>query len=294
VNVAAGATLNITVTLTAGYNAVLSGIFLGDAAPPTAPGAPAVAATSGNATVHLSWPVPGDGGSPITGFKVYRGTSPGGELAAPLATLAANATAYDDNAVTNGTTYYYQVAAVNAIGETRSGEKFATPALSPYTSAPQGSWVNKVGADGYVLGAWNAASSDLKVLPAGATFTLDRGARFCWACPSGDVRALQSPDQTERRAGTYYDATQIGAHLTFSSAYSGTLRLYAVDWNALARRESITVNDGSGPRSVDINTDFSQGAWISFPVNVAAGATLNITVTLTAGYNAVLSGIFLN
>ena len=162
-------------------------------------------------------------------------------------------------------------------------------------SAPQGSWVNKVGADGYVLGAWNAGSSDLKVLPAGATFTLDRGARYCWACPSGDVRALQSPDQTERRAGTYYDTTQVGAHLTFSSAYAGTLRLYAVDFNGGGlRRESITVNDGRGPQNVNITTDFSQGAWMSFPVNVASGGTIDITVTRTAGLNAVLSGIFLN
>ena len=66
-------------------------------------------------------------GPPITAYRVYRGTSPGGELAAPLATLASTATTYDDNTVTNGTTYYYQVAAVNAIGETRSAEKTATP-----------------------------------------------------------------------------------------------------------------------------------------------------------------------
>ena len=92
------------------------------AAAPTAPGVPVVTATGGNATARLSWTVPADGGSPITGYRVYRGTSPGGELAAPLASLAGNVTAYDDNAVVNGTTYYYQVAAVNAIGETRSLE----------------------------------------------------------------------------------------------------------------------------------------------------------------------------
>ena len=46
---------------------------------------------AGNATVHLSWTVPGNGGSPITGYRVYRGTSAGGELAAPLATLASTA-----------------------------------------------------------------------------------------------------------------------------------------------------------------------------------------------------------
>ena len=39
-----------------------------------------------------------------------------------------NVTSYDDNALTNGTTYYYQVSAVNAIGEgPRSNEVSATP-----------------------------------------------------------------------------------------------------------------------------------------------------------------------
>ena len=112
--------------------------------------------------------------------------------------------------------------------------------------------------------------------------------------PTTDVRALQSPDQTQRRAATYYDGAQLRVHLTFSSAYNGTLHLYAVDWDSTARRESVTVNDGSGPHSVNIVTDFSQGAWMSFPVSVASGGTVTITVNRTAGANAVLSGIFLN
>jgi hypothetical protein len=33
---------------------------------------------------------------------------------------------------------------------------------------------------------------------------------------------------------------------------------------------------------------------VSFPVSVAAGGTVTITVDKTAGLNAVLSGIFLN
>ena len=113
-------------------------------------------------------------------------------------------------------------------------------------------------------------------------------------CSTTDVRALQSPDQTQRRAATYYDGVQVRVHLTFSSAYSGTLHLYALDWDTTARRESVIVDDGSGPQTVTIVTDFSQGAWMSFPVNVASGGTVAITVNRTAGINAVLSGIFLN
>ena len=56
------------------------------------------------------------------GARVRAGSSPHRSTS-----LASTVTTYDDNTVTNGTTYYYQVAAVNAIGETRSTEKNATP-----------------------------------------------------------------------------------------------------------------------------------------------------------------------
>jgi hypothetical protein len=60
----------------------------------------------------------------------------------------------------------------------------------------------------------------------------------------------------------------------------------------LAGRGS-TINDGSGPQAANISTDFSQGAWVSVPINVAAGGTVTITVTRVAGPNAVLGGVFL-
>ena len=55
------------------------------------------------------------------------------------------------------------------------------------------------------------------------------------------------------------------------------------------RRELITVNG----QSAVLSSDFSQGAWVSFPISVTAGENVSITVTRLAGPNAVLSGIFL-
>jgi len=46
-------------------------------------------------------------------------------------------------------------------------------------------------------------------------------------------------------------------------------------------------------QSVVLSSDFSQGAWVSFPVSVAAGGTVSIVVRRMAGPNAVLSGVFL-
>src|SRR5262249_14199914 len=81
--------------------------------PPVAPSG--LAASASSALVHLSWTAPtSDGGIALTGYKVYRGTSPGGES---FLADAGTSTAYDDTTVSNGTTYYYRVSAVNAVGE---------------------------------------------------------------------------------------------------------------------------------------------------------------------------------
>ena len=51
----------------------------------------------------------------------------------------------------------------------------------------------------------------------------------------------------------------------------------------------ITVNG----QSAALSSDFSQGAWVSFPITVQASGMISIVVDRTAGPNAVLSGVFL-
>ena len=186
---------------------------------------------------------------------------------------------------------YYTV--TSAAGwQTRIGSfKYPGCGAIPYTTAPQGSWVGAYGADGYDLLAWNG-SSDLSALPQ-STLAVDSGAQYQWNTATADVRALQSPDLTSRRATTAYQGSQLRLHLTFNSAYSGTVHLYALDWDSNARRESITINDGSGPRIAIVGTAFNDGAWIHASITVAAGGQVAITVDSTAGANAVLSGVFL-
>ena len=97
------------------------------------PSSPALSAVAETGAVHLGWSVPAAGGSPISGYNVYRGTTPGG--ATLLASLGLQQ-AYDDAAVANGTTYYYQVSAVNGQGEgPRSNEVSATPPPPPTVPA---------------------------------------------------------------------------------------------------------------------------------------------------------------
>ena len=89
-----------------------------DPVEPAAPAAPQMVSAviqsspSGNL---VTWLEPDNGGSPITGYNVYRGTSSGGETL--LAHVAGDTnTKYLDTAAPAGNVFYY-VRAINAIGE---------------------------------------------------------------------------------------------------------------------------------------------------------------------------------
>ena len=78
--------------------------------------------------VSLSWTAPAsDGGAAVNGYNVYRGTSAGGESTTPVATNVTT-TSFTDTGLTNGTTYYFTVAAINAVGiSPKSAEASASP-----------------------------------------------------------------------------------------------------------------------------------------------------------------------
>jgi hypothetical protein len=79
---------------------------------PLAPRVDSVTRTSGG--VLLEWSVPDNGGSPITGYKVYRKTGAGGAFSLLITTTK---TTYEDITADAGFNYFYKVTAVNANGE---------------------------------------------------------------------------------------------------------------------------------------------------------------------------------
>ncbi|MDE1768930.1 MAG: fibronectin type III domain-containing protein [Thaumarchaeota archaeon] len=110
--------------------------YLSQPVVPTAPSAPQnLVAKAGNGQISLSWNQPSsNGGSTITGYNVYRGTTPGGEGATPIVT-GLTTTSYTDSGLTNGQTYYYTVTAVNTVGQSSaSNEASATPQQTPTLS----------------------------------------------------------------------------------------------------------------------------------------------------------------
>jgi len=85
----------------------------GESAGPTIPGAPAITVGRDGAVAHLTWSESDNGGSPITNYKIYRGTASGAET---LLANAGTATRYDDATADANTIYYYKVTATNALG----------------------------------------------------------------------------------------------------------------------------------------------------------------------------------
>jgi len=117
-------------------------------APPAAP--TNLMATAGNAQVSLSWTA----SSGATSYNVKRSNVSGG----PYTTVATGVTTTSstDTGLTNGTTYYYVVTAINAAGESpTSNEVSATPICS-IPAAPTGPAATP--GDAQVSLSWNASS----------------------------------------------------------------------------------------------------------------------------------------
>ncbi len=110
-------------------------------------------AVSANGQVTLAWKAPNGALS----YNVYRATTSGGEGATPLVKGITSNT-YVDTSVTNGTTYYYEVTAVDTGGESAvSAESSATPQVATALSPPPGGLVTSIG-DGQATLNWSPAS----------------------------------------------------------------------------------------------------------------------------------------
>jgi predicted phage tail protein len=151
----------------------------------TNPGPPnGLTASPGNGQVTLSWAAPAsDGGASISGYEIYRGTRPGGESSVPVNGTPVQATSYTLTGLTNGTTYYFTVAAVNQASRQggASGEASATPvsATAPATSASPATSTSSAGATG-AAGAGGAPGA-----PAGLTATAGNAeVSLSWTAPA--------------------------------------------------------------------------------------------------------------
>jgi len=162
------------------------------AVPVTVPGAPAgLTATAGNAQVTLSWTAPAsDGGSPVSGYNVYVATSADFNGAAELPGVTGTAIVLVG--LVNGTSYYFRVTAVNAVGQSppSAGASATLPPIvpppppastAPASSAPASS------APASSAPATASTSAPAFAAPTGLTATAgNTQVTLSWAAPASD------------------------------------------------------------------------------------------------------------
>ena len=164
-----------------------------DVAGGTVPAAPTLTATGGNSAVSLSWSTPGDGGSPITGYRVTRN----GALLASLGTV----TSYVDQTAVPGTPYSYAVAAVNAVGTSPA----SAPATATATTVPGAPVLSATAGKGSVSLAWTTPSDGFAPITS-------------WSVLRGTSPGTEVVVQTLGSGTSYVDTTVTG----------GTTYYYAV------------------------------------------------------------------
>lgn len=92
--------------------------------------------TSHSATLSWTAATVPSGAPPVTGYNVYRGVTSGGETILSSAGLGVT---YTDSTVVAGTTYFYQVTAVNSAGESTKSNEISVLVPNPAPpNAPTG------------------------------------------------------------------------------------------------------------------------------------------------------------
>jgi predicted phage tail protein len=206
----------------------------------TKPGPPnGLTASPGNGQVTLSWRAPGSGGGTgISGYEIYRGTSPGGESGTPVNPSLVGGTSYTVSGLTNGTVYYFTVAAVNKakLQGGKSGEASATPAAaSASVSASVSASASATGqASASSTGGATATATGTPGAPTGLTATPGNGeVGLSWAAPvsAGGAEPVSYHLYEGTRPGFTLGtpvASTTGTHATVSGLTNGTTYYFVV------------------------------------------------------------------
>ena len=165
----------------------------------------------------------------------------------------------------------------------------ATASFVKADTTTRGNWTGSYGADGYSI------INDATNLPSYAQVTPSGGANFTWAASTADSRALlTAPSSSSRIASCYYAPGGVGASFSFdvnlTDGKTHAVGLYFLDWDSGGRAQTVQIADASSGAvlSTQSVSNFSNGTYLVWNLS----GHVKITVTCTAGLNAVVSGLF--
>jgi Fibronectin type III domain len=114
-------------------------------------------AAASNAAVTLTWTAPScNGGSAITGYKIFEGSATGAESTTAVNGTLDPSAGYVVTGLTNGTKYYFTVQAVNGVGSSASSNEASASPNGPAATPTGGYW--EAASDGGVFSFGNAQS----------------------------------------------------------------------------------------------------------------------------------------
>jgi fibronectin type 3 domain-containing protein len=265
--------------------------------PPAAPSG--LTATAGNGSVSLDW---ADNTEPdLAGYNVKRATVSGG----PYTTIASNVavSAYTDNTVTNGTTYYYVVSAVDTASNEsgNSGEVSATP--NPINLPPTVSITTPLNGQSFPAGsninvAATASDTDgtianVKLYRNGQFVRQENTAPYEWGASDPLLQNLSE--------GSYVLEAVATDNLGATASHSITIYVIAppaapVGLTATAGSSSVSLDwaDNTEPDLASYNvkrSTVSGGPYTTIATGVAVSAYTDNTVTNGTTYYYVVSAV---
>ena len=247
-------------------------------------------AVAGNGQASLQW----TGGGQT--FTLYRSATPSGRNAVPVAT-GLTATTYLDIGLRNGTTYFYQVAAVNsyrssprshAVSVRPSAASAASASFVKTDAVTQGNWKGVYGADGCrVVG-------DTEKYPAYAVVSVSAANVFQWP-PISDVRALQKASSAaDRIAAELHADKTVTFDVNLTDTQTHTVALYFLDWDHKGEVNAVQIKDAVFGNVLDTRSFSSFANGLYGVWNLKGHVQISITNAAPQATNsqATVSGLF--
>jgi len=283
--------VTISVTSSAGPNAVVSGVFFGGSSTtesvsvsPSSTNLGAGGTQQFTATIHnganqaVTWTI--SAVNPPSGATgSFSGTTVG--LYTAPATLTGAETVTVKAILADGT---FGTATVNLSTGTTGGGATAT-FIPPPDTTTEGSWQGVYGSDGSAL-----AGVTPQNVPSYATFAVQNQLNWTWVANTTDPRALIMPGTSSGTAQAWYSPTTFSFDVNFTDGGMHQFALYAVDWDGGGRSETIRVVDATTNNQLDVETlsNFGNGVYLVWKIS----GHVKINVTSIAGSNGVVSGVF--